>query len=395
MWVDRSGLATRVRMFAIAGVIGVVSVLAHSETSSTGKGIDLLNVPALQSEKAAHALLLGVAAAGSRLVAVGERGIVITSDDQGQTWRQAEVPVSVSLTAAHFVSPSLGWAVGHDGVVLKTENGGQVWSKLLDGNQANILVLADLKARVAELKRAVAEAAGDDVDRLQVELEAIQFRLEDAEAGASFGPTRPLLDLWFKDERLGFVIGAFGQIFRTDDGGNAWVSLAGALSNPDSLHFNSIVRLENGTLAVVGERGTIWFSADEGASWRVSEVGYDGHLYGVIQASPDALLAFGFAGNLFRSTDNGETWARVDRVSEKSIVGGLADEGRGLLLVTRNGQVIESTDTGKSFTLSSVKTGRTVASVLPSFIDSGNSLITVGHGGLAKTRLDRAGSDKK
>lgn len=391
MWVDRSGLATRVRMFAIAGVIGAVSVLAHSEVSSVGKGIDLLNVPALQSEKAARALLLGVAAAGSRLVAVGERGIVITSDDQGQTWRQAEVPVSVSLTAVHFASSTLGWAVGHDGVVLKTEDGGQVWSKLLDGNKANTLVLADLKARVAALEGDLAEASGDDVERLQAELEAIQFRLEDAEAGASFGPARPLLALWFKDDRLGFVVGAFGQIFRTDDGGKTWVSLAGALSNPDSLHLNSIVRLETGALAVVGERGTIWFSADEGASWTMSEVGYDGHLYGVIQASPDALLAFGFAGNIFRSTDDGKTWAKLNRVSEKSIVGGLADKGRGLLLVTRNGQVIESADAGESFKLSSVKTGRTVASVLPTFIDSGKSLITVGHGGLAMTRLDRAG----
>jgi photosystem II stability/assembly factor-like uncharacterized protein len=120
-------------------------------------------------------------------------------------------------------------------------------------------------------------------------------------------------------------------------------------------------------------------------------VGYDGHLYGVIQANPDALLAFGFAGNMFRSTDDGKTWAKLDRVSEKSIVGGLADKGRGLLLVTRNGQIIESADAGKSFTLSSVKTGRTVASVLPSFIDSGKNLITVGHGGLAMTRLDRTG----
>lgn len=391
MWVDRSGLATRVRMFAVAGAIGAVSLLAHSEASTIGKGIDLLSVSALQSEKAARALLLGVATAGSRLVAVGERGIVVTSDDQGQMWRQAKVPVSVALTAVHFASPTLGWAVGHDGVILKTEDGGQVWSKLLDGDQANTLVLADLKARIAELEGATAKASGDDADRLQAKLETIQFRLEDAEAGASFGPARPLLALWFKDERRGFVVGAFGQIFRTDDGGKTWISLAGALSNPDSLHLNSIAQLGNGKLAVVGERGTIWFSDDEGESWTISEAGYDGHFYGVIQAAPDALLAFGFAGNIFRSTDDGKTWARLDRVTEKSIVGGLADKGGGLVLVTRNGQIIESADAGKSFTLSRVKLGRTVASVLPGFTGSGKSIITVGHGGLSMTRLDRAG----
>ncbi|ENO87796.1 WD40/YVTN/BNR-like repeat-containing protein [Thauera linaloolentis] len=395
MRIDGSGITARAGMFAVAGVFAVFSLLAHSEAPKAGKGIDLLEMPALQSPKAAHSLLLGVTTAGSRLVAVGERGIVVLSDDQGQTWTQAQVPVSVTLNAVHFVSPDLGWAAGGDGVILRTDDGGRSWTKRLDGNQANELVLADLKARIGAVETAAARASDEEGGRFQAALETLGFRLEDAEAGAGFGPSRPLLALWFKDERLGFAVGAFGQIFRTDDGGEHWISLAGALENPDSLHLNAIVRLPDGTLAVVGERGMIWFSSDEGASWRANEVGYDGHLYGLIQAEPATLVAFGFAGNVFRSADGGQTWVKVARISEKSIVGAIHQEDLGVLLVARNGSLIRSRDAGKTFSISQQTVGASVASVLPWPFGAERKLVAVGHGGVSMISITDDRSDRK
>jgi len=62
--------------------------------------------------------------------------VVILSDDDGATWHQAKVPVSVTLTAVSFGTPAKGWAVGHSGIVLHTEDGGETWVKQLDGIQA-------------------------------------------------------------------------------------------------------------------------------------------------------------------------------------------------------------------------------------------------------------------
>ena len=43
---------------------------------------------------AAHGLLIAIASSGERLVAVGDRGIIVLSDDHGASWRQAaEVPI--------------------------------------------------------------------------------------------------------------------------------------------------------------------------------------------------------------------------------------------------------------------------------------------------------------
>ena len=81
---------------------------------------DLLAQPAQANVRAAASLQLSVTRAGKRLVSVGERGLVLLSDDDGRSWRQARsVPVSVALTQVRFVSDTLGWAVGHSGVVLQ------------------------------------------------------------------------------------------------------------------------------------------------------------------------------------------------------------------------------------------------------------------------------------
>ncbi|NMG55992.1 WD40/YVTN/BNR-like repeat-containing protein [Aromatoleum aromaticum] len=345
-------------------------------------GVDLLQVPALQSPNAARALLLGVHAAGARLIAVGERGIVVFSDDEGATWTQGQVPVSVTLASVFLVSDKLGWAAGHDGAVLKTTDGGKSWSKVMDGNRANALVIDDLKARI-EAAKSEADAGLEGAD---VRLEALQMRLEDVEAGASFGPSRPLLGLWFEDERRGYVVGAFGQIFRTTDGGQNWNSLSGALPNPDSLHLNSIARIAEIGLVISGERGAVWVSKDDGKSWSLRETGYDGHLYGVLRTSAGALLAYGFAGNLFRSDDGGQSWRALPRTTDKSFVGGLNLANGDVVLVARNGRVIASKDGGATFGGLDIGAGRAVASVLPVPFGK-DKLVAAGTGGVSVVTL--------
>jgi photosystem II stability/assembly factor-like uncharacterized protein len=49
--------------------------------------------------------LLGAARAGERLVAVGQRGHILYSDDSGNAWQQAAVPVSADLNAVSFLRP--------------------------------------------------------------------------------------------------------------------------------------------------------------------------------------------------------------------------------------------------------------------------------------------------
>ena len=167
----------------------------------------VLSMPALLSPKALGAATLAVTRAGQRLVAVGERGTVLLSDDHGMSWKQAPVPVQTTLTTVRFADDKTGWAAGHLGVILRSDDAGATWHKQLDGIQAAALVLR------------AAQAAGDE--------KAIASAQRLVEEGAD----KPFFDLEFIDAQRGFAVGAYGLMFATADGGKSWASVGARLPN--------------------------------------------------------------------------------------------------------------------------------------------------------------------
>jgi len=74
-------------------------------------------------------LLADATRAGNRIVAVGDRGYIVLTDDNGATWRRARAPATALLTAVTFLDTKSGWAVGHDSVILATADGGETWAQ--------------------------------------------------------------------------------------------------------------------------------------------------------------------------------------------------------------------------------------------------------------------------
>ncbi len=290
---------------------------------------DVLDRPAMESTLAARRLLLGMARAGDRLVAVGPRGHIVVSSDGGQTWQQSKVPVSSDLTAVYFPTAQRGWAVGHDGVVLATTDGGATWAKQLDGRAVNRLILDDVKAKLA------ADPASESLQALVAEAERYQEE----------GPDKPFLDVWFEDENHGFVVGAYNLILETTDGGKTWQSWFDRVANPRFMNLYSI-RPAAGGLYISGEGGVVFRHDAANRHFNAVPVDYAGSLFAVVDAG-DAVLVCGLRGNLFRSADGGATWQKVDGRLPATIVAGapigpraavLADQG-GRLSVTRDGGV--------------------------------------------------------
>lgn len=337
-------------------------------------GIDLLELPAHKSPRVAASLLLDVVWAGPhRLVAVGERGIIVLSDDDGASWRQASVPVSVTLTAVAFPTPELGWAVGHDGVILHSADGGASWRLQFDGAHANAQRLAVAEERLAAVAAdptADATALGD-----------AEWAVEDAKAAGEFGPSQPLLGLHFDDAENGFAVGSYGQIFRTRDGGQTWTFAGRGIDNPEGYHYNAITRFPSGALVMAGEAGRVYRSPDDGATWQRLETGQLGHVYGVLPvAAPDGgegLLAYGFSGRILRSDDL-ETWSVVPAPPAKSLIAGRREAGT-IILHDALGASLASTDGGHSFKLLTPPGLRPLAAVTP---DDTGRLAAAGIGGV-------------
>ncbi|WP_092021201.1 WD40/YVTN/BNR-like repeat-containing protein [Marinobacter zhejiangensis] len=350
---------------------------------------DILETPARETRLAPTHLLTDVDSAGERIVAVGERGHIIFSDDEGKSWTQGHVPVSVTLTAVDFIGPETGWAVGHSGVVLKSEDAGANWAVQLDGVQAAELAIAGKEERAAELEAKIEEAPEEERGDLEWALDDLYFSIENMRADMDIGPVNPLLDVWFENDQFGFVVGAYGMLLRTEDGGASWQDWSGRLDNSSGYHLNAVTRITGGALAIVGEAGQIHVSVDHGETWELRDSPYPGSLFGVIgTGNVNEILAFGLRGNVLLSTDLGKSWNIVPSGASATLNGGMVSEDGRITLVGNGGVILVSSNDAESFRQSYREDREGVMSVVP--VSDTNILIVGEHGA---TVTDARGQD--
>ena len=83
---------------------------------------------ALKSDFADKATITSMHKYNENIVAVGVHGIILTSNDAGSNWIQAEkVPFNNTLTDVQCVSESQCWAVGDELTILYSVDGGKNW----------------------------------------------------------------------------------------------------------------------------------------------------------------------------------------------------------------------------------------------------------------------------
>lgn len=283
---------------------------------------DPLDTPASLSQLASKTQLMDVTHAGERLVAVGWRGHIIYSDDQGRTWLQANSPVDIDLTAVTFSSAQQGWAVGHGGVILHTTDAGLTWVKQLDGRDSGPLMLAYYEQRLKE--------GAPDAEKY----------IEDVRLNTEGGAEQPWLDALFLDDLHGYVVGTFNQIMYTADGGRSWTPQLDLVDNPESLHLNAITRQGN-TLYIASERGTIFRKTPTDEHFVPLSTGYNGTLFNVI-ADGKRIFALGLRGTLLRSDDDGVTWIKVDTDADTALTSGLFLEDGSVLVTSQAGQLFKA-----------------------------------------------------
>ncbi|HET7863088.1 MAG TPA: YCF48-related protein, partial [Burkholderiaceae bacterium] len=262
--------------------------------------------PALQLQpadvrpSAATSMMLAAARAGRRIVAVGERGTILWSDDDGASFRQADaVPVSSTLTDVSFADAQHGWAVGHAGVVLHTADAGRTWA----------------------LQRS--DPARD----------------------------QPLWAVHFSDASHGVAVGLWSLVLVTQDGGREWQPAAlpaAAGGRGTDVNLYGLFAARDGALFACAEQGRVFRSADGGRSWQMLETGYRGSLWAGLALADGTLLIGGLRGTLLRSRDGGTSWTPLETGVRSSITGlTQLPDGR-VLASALDGVVLVSTD-GVSF----------------------------------------------
>ncbi len=286
-------------------------------------------IPAVKAPLASKSLLLDIIdVEQNKLIAVGERGHILTSID-GLDWQQANVPVQSTLTSVFFINKRLGWAVGHNATILHSHDGGKNWQ----------------------------------VQQYKPNLE------------------KPLLDVVFKNPQEGVAVGAYGLMFRTNDGGKSWksefhreflladdVDYLTELKNEDEEayldeiafilpHFNRLTK-DDDTLFLLGETGLFAKSNDFGITWHLYEEVYQGSFFDSARTQEGNLLIAGLRGHVFRGVENDTCWTEIETKTTallNDIVVSL--DGR-IFLLGNGGVLLESKDDGLTYQLHNQQDGK-------------------------------------
>jgi photosystem II stability/assembly factor-like uncharacterized protein len=385
----RNRIVTAFPLLTLVKVTTLAASLAISSLTQA-QWLDPLESPALATDRAHKSLLLDITRIGSRLVAVGAHGHIVYSDDSGKSWSQARTPSSVTLTAVYFPSATTGWAVGHDGLILHSADAGETWVKQFDGYLANRAIVKGARENkelaIAELDRAKNSGDSTAIDNAEMHLENTTYALEDAQYDKKSGSTKPFLDVWFYDAKIGYAVGAYGMVFRTRDGGKSWLDWSAHLDNNDRLHINGITMVGPRSLMIVGEQGLVLRSDDMGKNWRSLPSPYEGSYFGIM-AKADNILVFGLRGNLFHSVDGGIQWNKVRTGSEQTLMAGILKSDKTSVLVGNGGSIIllnRRSEDPKSIILPSRTTSAGVAQA------SDGSLVIVGEAGVERIDVNGA-----
>lgn len=295
-------------------------------------------------------LLDAVRLAGGRTVAVGERGHVLLSDDDGETWRQVVVPTRVTLTSVAAGGDAVV-AAGHDGVVLHSADRGESWQRVREEPYS-----ADNFSSPSN-GSPVLDVLFLDRERV-LAIGAYALVLTSNDGGATWQPGELVLSDEGDDAGTGVTdadraadVSAPGEDdagLVQEEGAPAGGEGDGVLFDADELmlddevdpHLNAVARTVGGALVMVGERGTVFRSADDGATWQRLSLPYGGSMFGVLPTGGDGVLVMGLRGRAFESDDLGDTWREVDTGVSATLFAGAMGVDRAVVLVGAQGAIL-------------------------------------------------------
>ncbi|TDG02877.1 glycosyl hydrolase [Paraburkholderia guartelaensis] len=291
-----------IKLKAACGVLAVLAGLyvTNDVLADTAPRTRVVLASAKHLANADQSMMLGATLAGSRIVAVGEHGVILLSDDNGAHFHQAnEVPANATLTSVAFADAQHGWAAGHWGVILRTDDGGENW------------------------------------------------HLQRADAGVD----QPLFSIAFRDASNGWAVGLWSLVLRTNDGGKTWAAakredISGA--GKGGLNLYTVFPGGGSSVFAVGERGTVLRSKNNGQTWDAKATDYNGTLWSGTMTRAGMIYVAGLRGHIFSSIDGGDTWTPVASGTDGSITD-LVAEADSIAGVSLDGDMILARDREKGF----------------------------------------------
>ena len=230
----------------------------------------------------------------------GSNGLILKTTNGGFTWSKENSNVFTDFTSSYFLSRFEGYLIGYN-TLLKYN--GSTWTELETGfanarfedivfvdSQTGFICGTDFQSKAFLIKTT---DGGNSWNKVQI-------------PQLSGQPTA----LDFNGKQKGWLITTSGELIRTTDGGLNW-----SLSFVTSNRILDINFKTDDYGVIVGEKGTVLVSADSGKSWTnkhplgVQEpnfLSFDNYVNGIF------IMAVGTNGEISRTLDGGNLWTRMD-----------------------------------------------------------------------------------
>lgn len=196
---------------------------------------------------------------------VGSHGLILRTVDGGAHWAQVASPVSDTLSSISFSDVQHGVIGGGAGVILTTSDGGLHWQRRDSATIQRLLKVQALDAlhdyAVGAFGTFVSSEDGGVIWHAhKLPWDQLVSRLTD-----EFGHIEPNLNaIWFVTPQRGWIVGEFGLVLRTDDGGATWnADKYGA----DLPQLYDVVFQNDSDGWIAGQLGTLMRTSDGGRSW--------------------------------------------------------------------------------------------------------------------------------
>jgi photosystem II stability/assembly factor-like uncharacterized protein len=268
-----------------------------------------------------------------RAIVVGYGGKIAETTNGGSTWDIRPSGTDLALYAVKMADDTHGWIVGQEGLMLRTDDGAKTWKrqdsnaifKDTDGSE-KLAYLFALHALDANTAFAVGDRSlfvvttdgGTTWTAKKVPMEL------DTSGGETLAAADPIFyDVKFTDRQHGWIVGEFGKIMHTSDGGETWREQERTLMEGtgifDLLDLPTLFGLHavDGQRAVaVGRARDVTFEADGGGRWTfdkvdAGEIPLVDPLYDITELPDGTGWGVGAAGEVIRKGPADAAWMRA------------------------------------------------------------------------------------
>jgi len=246
----------------------------------------------------------------------GDSGFLSHTEDGGATWAERSIGTDRSINDVYFVSKDAGFVLA-GGSIFSTDDAGQTWR---EAHKFSPSEFADATPELYSLrfngkKRGWVVGSVSRGDTIVGSILAIT-----RDGGVSWeilhAPSQAeLIHIDFVDEKHGWIVGADGTILRSEDAGDSWTKQE--LGTTATLYHVNFRNEKQGW--AVGERGTIVRTIDGGRSWTPVESPARSTLLSVQFVGEDDGWIVGRGGVILRSGDGGRTWIEQESTTKQNL----------------------------------------------------------------------------